>query len=132
MFIQAKQCSLAEFDAYVKAYDPLLQKVFQRLDSEAGMFASDISADLNDLVDTYLVAPTMKIIDGVTCGFMPKFYRGIVDGLCFQGVVGFRMIAKSYVVLSVFVLFLALVMHVFWRFAIGNVNADVEERKATM
>mmetsp|Transcript_105273 Transcript_105273/g.336786 ORF Transcript_105273/g.336786 Transcript_105273/m.336786 type:complete len:416 (+) Transcript_105273:1384-2631(+) len=129
MYTMNTTCTMQEFEDYLKKFDQVMEKVFARIDTEAGKLGAEIDTKLRNLVNTFLITPAMSIIDGVTCGFMPIFYRAVVDGLCFQGVVGLRMVAKSYVVLSFFMVFLAIAMYTFWSLAVSNYNAYVDAAK---
>jgi len=125
MKAKAKTCTLQEFVTYVQGFDERIGKAMSRLDGATNSLMTGITGDLKNLVDGYVLGPIIGIADGITCGFMPAFYRSVVDGLCYQGVVGFRGIGTSYVMLGYAVIFLALVMYIFWRHTIDNVNAEI-------
>jgi len=128
MYTRDVDCSLQEFEDYISEFDSTLASVFDRLDSEATAFATSIGTDLKTIVDKHLVDPAMVLIDGIRCGFMGKFYDGVIDGLCFQGVVGIRMVSTSYVVLGLSLMLLAIVMYMNWRVAIDTVNAAAQSK----
>merc|ERR1712113_589591 len=109
------KCNLAEFTAYIKGYDQRIDLAMQRLDKATNKVFTTITSQMKDLVNNYVWKPIVSMADGVTCGFMPKFYRGMIDGMCFQGVVGWRSIGKSYVLLAMAVFLMACVSFVLWR-----------------
>jgi len=125
MKVFQRTCNLEEFVAYVQGFDQRIANTLSRLDTVTAGTMTGITMDLRGLVNTYVLNPVLGIVDGITCGFMPTVYREVVDGMCYQGVVGFRTIGKSYVIVSVSVLLLALVMYVLWRRVVDNTNAEV-------
>jgi hypothetical protein len=120
-------CDLEDFVKYVQDFDSRIEKVMARLDDATNTLMDTITKNMLGLVDRYVLGPIISIADGITCGFLPTVYRDVVSGLCYQGVVGFRNIGKSYVVVALAVLFLAVVMYALWRRAIDNVNAESEK-----
>jgi len=121
---KVKTCSLAEFVTYVEGFDTRIEKVLSRLDSETQSVLSGIETDMKDVIDEHILQPILGIADGITCGFMPKFYQDVVYNMCYQGVVGLRGIGKSYVLLSFVMLVLSLVMYVEFRRAIDNIDCQ--------
>lgn len=116
-------CNLAKFVTYVNDWSIRFEKVFQRVDDSAQTTLSSINATLRNLVDQNLVSPISKIQEGANCGFVSQTYRGVVDGLCYQGVWGLHAIGNSYLVLAILSAILIVVMYILWRRSLDNVNS---------
>lgn len=54
----------------------------------------------------------------------------MVEGLCYQSVVGVTRIGQSYLASGVFALFLIILMHGVWRRASDNLNENMKLRAA--
>lgn len=122
---KTRHCDLEDFVTYVQDFDQRIEKVMARLDNATNTVMTSITGDLRTVIDNLVLNPVISIVDGLTCGFLPKVYRDVVDGLCYQGIVGFRMIGASWVVVAFAVILLAIVMYALWRRAIDNVNGEL-------
>jgi len=127
-----KSCNLQEFVQYIKEFDTRINKTMTRLDTVVGETGSGISTGLKDLVNTYLLKPIGLVVDGVTCGFIAVTYRRIIDGLCYQSVVGFTRIGQSYTACGVLGMFVIILMYGLWRRTVDNVNENINLRKGVV
>jgi len=128
---KTRHCNLTEFVTYVQAFDQRIENVMARLDNATNTVMTSITGDLRTVIDNLILDPVVSIVDGLTCGFLPKVYRGVIDGLCYQGILGFRMIGASWVVVGFAVILLAIVMYALWRRAIDNVNGELAKGELT-
>merc|ERR1712039_1006715 len=123
MVRKEKTCTLAEFTAYLQAFDGRIDVSMRRMDTAATEVGPAIAGDLRQIVEKYMLEPIDRIAGGVTCGFLGKFYREMVLGLCYQGVSGFRMISQSYNACAILTLFVVGFMYGLWRRALDNVES---------
>merc|ERR1712151_543370 len=128
-------CTLSEFQAYVQSFNSTLEKVLSRVDATVPEVKEIIDVNMRNLVDTFVIDPVTEIVDGVTCGFVAKTYQELIDGLCYQGVVGFNAVTRSYVACASLSFVLLVVMFVLWCRGVNNVNAweaKASEAKSTL
>mmetsp|Transcript_133644 Transcript_133644/g.337599 ORF Transcript_133644/g.337599 Transcript_133644/m.337599 type:complete len:861 (-) Transcript_133644:129-2711(-) len=125
MVRKVKPCSLSDFTAYLQAFDARLGAVVGRMDKAANEVGPAIRDGLHDIVNDKLLVPIETVGDGVTCGFLARFYREMVEGMCYQGVSGFTLISQSYTGCAVLTLFIVILSYILWRRAIDNVNSVV-------
>jgi hypothetical protein len=121
--IKEKTCNLTEFVTYVQDYQSHIYKVFRRLDQAVEESGPTIDEKMRSSVKAFLIKPIQNVAAGVTCAFLGNTYRKLVEGLCFQGVVGFRGMAKSYVGSACLGVFMVILMCGVWRRTVDNVNA---------
>jgi len=125
----ARMCNMDEFETYISGFSERLGNVFKYVDSEVGGSSSKITTSMFDLVDTSVIQPLMGIVDGSTCNFLGKSYKGMITALCFQGAYGLVMIATAYVWLAFLVAILIFAMYVLYRRSIDNVEWTAYEKK---
>merc|ERR1711874_71334 len=102
MFVRKERtCSFDEWQQYVREFDTRIEKVMLRLDKTVPRVMDDINNHMRSLVTTHLLRPIDEVVDGVTCNFLGEAYHGMIDGLCFQSVVGFKQIGNSYVLCAI-------------------------------
>jgi len=121
-----KNCNLNEFVTYVSQFATRINNTLGRVDKVVEETGPGISVGLKKLVTQYLLDPMNVIVNGVTCGFIGATYRKMVDGLCYQSVVGFTNISRSYNACGALALFLIVLMYGVWRRTIDNVNSRME------
>jgi hypothetical protein len=128
--IKQRNCTLQEFVAYVHNSSAAIDKVLGRVDFTVPQVKEIINVEMRGVVNNFLIDPVTEIVDGVTCGFVAATYQGLIDGLCYQGVVGFNTIARSYVACAALSFILILVAFVLWCRGVNNVNAwEANERE---
>jgi len=86
-----------EFTSYMQSWDDRLAKVLQRADAEVARIRIPVSVSLEQLIDLHIETQIDALSSGVTCNFLSSFFQEGIDGFCYQGVVGTRHIARSYV-----------------------------------
>mmetsp|Transcript_177495 Transcript_177495/g.569244 ORF Transcript_177495/g.569244 Transcript_177495/m.569244 type:complete len:835 (-) Transcript_177495:375-2879(-) len=123
MTVKRKDCKLPQFVTYVQGFKMRVDNSLKRVDKTVAETGTGISVGMRDLVKKHIFTPIEFIADGGTCGFMGQYYRQVVNGLCYQGVVGFVIIGKSYQACGVIALFMIVLMYGVWRRTIDNVNA---------
>eukprot|EP00930_Biecheleria_cincta_P071144 TRINITY_DN5867_c0_g1_i1.p1 TRINITY_DN5867_c0_g1~~TRINITY_DN5867_c0_g1_i1.p1 ORF type:complete len:852 (-),score=134.45 TRINITY_DN5867_c0_g1_i1:118-2595(-) len=128
MQIQPRTCSLAEFDKYVEEFDVRLANAFLMLDETVQSSLSGIDSDLRTLVESHVLAPIYNVVNNFECGFMRSFYTGLLDGVCFQGLGGYRAISSSYAAGALLSLVLGLVMYAAWRVMKDNYDTWQEKK----
>merc|ERR1719378_170488 len=102
-----------------------------RIDTVVPEVKQTISVQLQTLVNTYVTNPVSGMVDGVRCGYLATTYRGMLDGLCHQGVGGFTSVATSYVTCAWLAVALIILMYVIWWNSRNNFYAySVESRRA--
>jgi len=122
MTTMERSCTLAQYTQYIRDFDTRIRLVFERLDATSQALQSRINVDLQNLVNRDLVNPIGNAAAGVTCGFIGVFYQQMIDGLCYQGVVGLIEISQSYLACGVLSIILILLMYIVWRRSIDNYN----------
>lgn len=130
-----KTCTMAEFTTYVKGFDQRLQKLLKRLDDQMQMDQPAIGSAVSMLMQRHVLDRTDFVSNGVTCKFFSKYYQELINGGCYQGVVGMRSIAKSYVWCAVLAFLLVLSMYAVWCRSKGNIEnwkSDRTEYKALL
>jgi len=118
----ARTCTLAEFTAYMQDWGTRLEKVFERIDHIAPTLGPKIQEELQGLIDEYVSAPVDEIVDATQCGFLKKEYEDLVTGMCYKGVLGFHMIARSYSWNGLFSVLLIIISYSMWRHSVDNRN----------
>jgi len=97
MKVLERKCNLNEFTSYMQSWDDRLAKVLQRADAEVAGIRIPVSVSLEQLIDLHIETQIDALSSGVTCNFLSGFFQEGIDGFCYQGVVGTRHIARSYV-----------------------------------
>mmetsp|Transcript_78480 Transcript_78480/g.163043 ORF Transcript_78480/g.163043 Transcript_78480/m.163043 type:complete len:844 (+) Transcript_78480:81-2612(+) len=120
-------CNITELEDLILELNGALLVSLTRFDSEAQRFLVLINSDLRDAMYEYIITPVMDLVEGIRCGFMAEAWDGLVAGLCFEGVVGLGTVGRVYFAEAMMLVYMAIVMYVFWRMAIDNVN--LENRK---
>jgi len=128
MQVQSRTCSLAEFQKYVEEFDERFAKAFLILDDSVQSSLSGINSDLRSLVETHVLSPIYNVVDNFECGFMRSIYKGLLDGVCFQGLGGYRAISSSYAAGALLSLMLGLVMYTAWRVMRDNYDTWQEQK----
>jgi len=118
-----KTCNLPTFVNYIRDFQLRINKTFGRVDKSVANAGPVITSKMKVTVNQYIISPIDVIADGIGCAFLGDAYAQVVEGLCYQGVVGFRAIGKAYVGCAVMALFMILLTYIVWRRAIDNVNA---------
>jgi len=121
-----KYCTLSEFTTYMQAFDTRIDKAMQRMDTAATEVGPAIATTLQQIVEDNILVPIDMVANGVTCGWLGTFYREMVDGLCYQGIFGFRLISQSYNGCAIITLFMVILTYALWRRSIDNVNSVVK------
>jgi len=117
-------CNLEEFTEYVQQYKQRIDVAMDRLSDVTLTFTEELKVTFRGIIDTYFLDPLNKITSGITCGFLPPAYKGVINGMCFQGAVGFRQVGKAYTIFGSSVLAMAIVLYFAWRFEVDNVNVE--------
>merc|ERR1712070_1290860 len=112
--VKPRTCTLPEFVSYVHNFSSMIDAVLSRVDSTVPEVKEAINVDMRNVVNTSLIIPVTEMIDGVTCGFIATTYQELIDGLCYQGVVGFTTVARSYVACAALSFILLLVTFTLW------------------
>mmetsp|Transcript_36578 Transcript_36578/g.94591 ORF Transcript_36578/g.94591 Transcript_36578/m.94591 type:complete len:840 (+) Transcript_36578:3-2522(+) len=128
MKVKRKDCNLPQFVTYIQDFKKRVDRSLRRVDKTVAETGTGISVGMRGLVQKYIFTPIEFIADGVTCGFMGQYYRQVVNALCYQGVVGFVLIGKSYQACGVIALWMIVLMYGVWRRTIDNVNAAKKVR----
>jgi len=113
-------CDLDEYSIYVAAHPQRITETIKNLDSQVTAGLDNINTQLRNLTETTLLAPIRDVANGVTCGFFGKFYREVVESICFQGVYGFRIIGWSYVSTGFITIAFIAMMFAVWRRTVDN------------
>merc|ERR1712151_493200 len=132
---KTRTCTLPQFKAYVQSFNATLDKVLSRVDATVPEVKEIIDVSMRNLVDTFVLDPVTEIVDGVTCGYIAHTYQELIDGLCYQGVVGFNTVTRSYVACASLAFVLLVVMFALWCRGVNNVNAwepKAREEKSTL
>jgi len=117
-----RTCTLQEFTAYMQEWGTRLKKVFERIDHIAPSLGPQIKEDLQGLITEHVSSPVDDIVDLTQCNFLKKEYEDLVLGMCYKGVRGFHMIARSYTWNGVFSALLIILSYGMWRHAVDNRN----------
>lgn len=124
---KARTCTVTEFADYVSVFSSRLNMSFARVEDSADSTFESISTGLREAMDKHFISRLLAIMNGLTCGFMHRFFQGAgLDGFCFKGVVGMRDISSALVLLGVAVLWIAVVDYIMWRLQVDNVNREEE------
>jgi len=115
-----RNCTLAEFDQYVKDFDTSLTLAINRLDNVTARAFRTIETRMRNMVHTHLLDPIAEVADGLTCGFMPAIVDEVVDGVCYQLLTGFKTVTNSYQLTGLIILVLLFDMYFLWRLAYDN------------
>merc|ERR1712186_61065 len=89
-----KTCNLIEFVTYIRDYQTRINLTFRRVDTTVEDLGPIVSNSMRDTVSRFIVRPIEQIGDGLGCAFLGDAYADVVNGLCYQGVIGFREIGK--------------------------------------
>lgn len=116
-------CDFKTWVAHVRDFNVRIRKSLQRVDKTVDESGSTISSGMFALVEQYVFTPIDQIADGVTCGFMSRYYRQVVDGLCYQGAVGFSNLGTAYQWVGGISLVMTILTYAIWRRTVDNVNA---------
>jgi len=119
-----KTCGLAEFVTYMSNFGERINRTMTRLDTTVVEVGAGIAVGLKGLVQADVIDPVMRIANGMTCGFMGRYYREAIDGVCFQSIVGFTWIGQCYTGVGVMALLIVVLMYGVWRRAVDNVNEN--------
>jgi len=92
-----QKCNLNEFTSYMKSWDDRLAKVMQRGDAELARIRISVDTFLEQLIHEHIETPIDAMSSGMNCNFLNNYFQEAIDGFCYQGVVGTRHIARSYV-----------------------------------
>eukprot|EP00929_Paragymnodinium_shiwhaense_P032229 TRINITY_DN17902_c0_g1_i1.p1 TRINITY_DN17902_c0_g1~~TRINITY_DN17902_c0_g1_i1.p1 ORF type:complete len:835 (+),score=197.17 TRINITY_DN17902_c0_g1_i1:54-2558(+) len=120
---KVKDCTWSEWVQYVATFQQRIQADLQRIDNTSASVQTQITSGLQTSVSTHLLTPIHDMVSKVNCNFMADAYAGVIDGMCYQGVPGLRMIGYSYVACGVFGILLIIAVYAIWRRTIDNVNA---------
>jgi len=119
-----KPCnSLAEYDTYIKNFDLRFEKTFAYLDDIVASKLDHVNTDLRKVVDDGVVNPIYAIVEEFQCNFMRDFWAGLLDGFCYRGANGFRLLANTYVIAAIVGLVLAIAGFIVFRFSQDNIDA---------
>merc|ERR1712150_212400 len=116
-----RNCSLAEFDTYIREFSERLVLQVERLDNTTVQTFTAI-------VERYLLQPIEEVLDGISCNFMPGLVEVTINSMCFQGLAGFRIISNMYLVASLFIVILAIDMYVVFRIGIDRVTIQAGKK----
>jgi hypothetical protein len=119
---KTEYCDLDTFKSYVAKFSTRIENTMNAVDVTVPKVQTKIAADLKTSVKTYITGPILKVVDGVTCNFIGEAFSGMIDGLCLQGVVGFRMIGNSYVACAILTIFTIILAYTVWRRTSDNVH----------
>mmetsp|Transcript_90910 Transcript_90910/g.294173 ORF Transcript_90910/g.294173 Transcript_90910/m.294173 type:complete len:881 (-) Transcript_90910:146-2788(-) len=138
MTVKEKTCNLEEFTVYVRKFHERLGAIFQRLDEQMATELPSLRASIRTLMNDHVMSRTDAIANGVTCNFLSSYYQEMINGLCYQGVWGVRVIARAYVWCAVLSVPLTLAMYAVWCRSKGNYEnwnvdrTDYNSRKKQM
>merc|ERR1719210_2829727 len=121
-----RNCSLAEFDTYIRGFSERLSLSVERLDNTTAIVFKAIVDRLRDVVDKFLLQPIEEVLDGIGCKFMPDLVETTINSLCYQGLAGLRIIANMYLLASLFIVILAIDMYVVFRVGIDRVTVQAK------
>jgi len=127
MTLKPRSCDLAEFQQYARDFDERVRLIFKRLDFAVEEASNHIDTRLRGLMEEHVLGPIDRIADGATCGFLAGYYQNMIDGFCYQGVVGMRYITGSYIVCAVAIVVLIIVNYLIWSRTSDNVLAWAPE-----
>lgn len=119
-------CTLAEFEEYLKEFDTRIDVAFKTLDSFAASMKTTINEDLRDLLDDTIIDEVTDILDGLECNFLGEYYRDIVYGLCYEVVGGVAYIGFLWVIIGALMCALIIATYALWRRSVDNYNWDSE------
>jgi hypothetical protein len=117
-----EKCTLAQYNKYVSDFSARIRETLQGVDVAVPKTSAKIGKDLKTAVKTFITGPILKVVAGVTCNFIGTAYQGMIDGLCLQGVVGFRMIGNSYVACAILTIITIIIAYGVWRRSHDNVH----------
>lgn len=115
-------CNLATFVTYVSNFQQRLTKSFTRVDDAVSGGLGSINADLRGQVNSGILGHIVFIASGLTCTWMGNLLMQMVNGFCYQTVIGFNWVAVSWMVCSAFTGIIIPVMYLQWRTGVDNVN----------
>jgi len=128
MQVRERNCTLAQFDDYVKDFGTRLDLAIQRLDNETARTFATITTGMRSMIHRYVIDQIDEVADGITCGFMPSLVQEGIDGLCYQTLAGFRSITNSYFLCGLFIVLLAVDMYFLYRFVLSNVTVQRRQK----
>merc|ERR1712226_775128 len=120
MMIKHVRCDLQTFTEYISKFDERLGNVFARVDHGVAEVKDNISVQVKHLMEDHITKPIDMVASGVTCGFIATHYRSMVDGFCYQGVYGLRVIGWCYVACGMLAVLLIAVIHSVWRVSVDE------------
>ena len=122
-----RDCDIAELETNLKNIGLDLKQAFLYFDDTVSTTMSQISVDLFDTVDTFIIQPLETLLNQFDCSFMQSFFEGLTDALCLRAMNGFRMIANSYVWVGILSLIVALLLYTPWRLSRDNYDVSLRE-----
>lgn len=118
--VETYPCTLSDFTTLVQQFDQMINLVTQRIDDTTDSTMTKISTDMKQLVNTNILDKIDNLATGVTCGFMGTMWQRIIDGFCFNGVIGFISIVASYNSCASVTLVLVILLYIVWRITFDN------------
>jgi hypothetical protein len=115
-----RSCDRDEYVRYLRNFDNRTEKVMARIDMATVMGMSSLKHVLDQAYMEHILGPAIRLSDKTTCDFMAQYYQESLDGLCWQGTLGFSMIVDAHGWAAYFTLILTVVMWGVWRLQKDN------------
>jgi len=115
-------CTLEEFSDYIAGFDQRIQNTMARVDATVNTLSDVVVGDMRALLEAEIFSPILAIIDGIQCNWLSEHYQEVINGFCYQGVVGANRIGAVYVAVGMLLVVLIVVMYALWRRAVDNVK----------
>lgn len=122
-----RDCDIAELETNLKNIGLDLNQAFIYFDDTVASTMNQISVDLFNTVDTFIIQPLATLLNQFDCSFMQSFFMGLTDSLCLRAMNGFRMIANSYVWVGILSLIMGLLLYTPWRLSRDNYDVSLRE-----
>jgi hypothetical protein len=129
MTTKAVTCDLPGFKTYMANWRTRLSNTYTRVDEAQASTRDGIQTSLRNLVDNYVTNPVNDMVARAQGSFLKVEYGDFVDALCYKSVLGFRIVARSYLANGIFSLFLILFSYGLWRHGIDNRNSYLDTKK---
>lgn len=114
------ECGYTEFVEYLQDFELRIKQSADRLDWEAENAQTSIVDGMKGLVDKHILEKITDLLDGINCSFMNTAYRGVIDGLCFQTVVGLSQVGHALVALGSLSIILVIFYYLLFRRTADN------------
>jgi hypothetical protein len=117
-------CNLEQHIEYVKKWGRRVTNVMTIVDNTQPKVQDGIQGTMKEAVQSNLLDKIDEILDKTDCSYLKATYGSVINGLCFQFVLGVAGIARCYVGVAWLTFVTVLTLYFLWRYAIDNVNSD--------